>query len=558
MSRESVWMPDEADWSQLIDESELSSRREAAEREYADLSSDQITHLRVKAKTDLFFLAYGILGYDLMSPKLHGHLTGWLEDTRDERYRMILLPRGHYKSTVETISESVQTALPVDSMINQKLAYPFNLGPEVKLLIGHENRESAARFLFEIAEAFMKKPLMLALFPECIPSYRKQRINKWELELPRKSNSKEPTFDTIGAGGAAQGRHYNRLKLDDIIGEKARESETIMGRTLDWFDNINSLLTRLKLDGWDLVGTRWSAADVYAHAQEQYGVRKERSVLRAYSPDDVEKLPDGNLAVYARGAIENTEPIFPEEFAMEDFEVLRKNRKVWAAQYANNPKDSDMIEFDPEWLNYYNVSGQDLILFTGETRKRVNVWDLDRLIFLDPSVGETDDSDEFGLVVTGTDRYLNIYILETIKARHIPPKLVDLLFRLQTKWAPRMISIEEVAFSAMYRYWIEEKQKNTRHHLNIHPYKPGSRRTKDARIRGLTNYFAAGQVYISRGMHDFLDEYEWFPLGKSKHLLDALAQGPELWAPNFNHQQMEDRRRAEELVLDNRDALTGY
>jgi phage terminase large subunit-like protein len=545
--------PSEALWSELADDEAVSKARKAAEQEYRDLTTDQLKALRIRAKKDLYFLAYGILGYDLASPRLHGSLCRWTERTRGTQYRLLLLPRGHYKSTFCTISESIQTALP-DLLGDQP--YPWNLGSDVKLLLGHENRESASRFLFEIGEAFLRKPLMLALFPELVPNRREHRINKWEIELPRSSHHKEPTFDTIGAGGAAQGRHYNRLKLDDLIGEAARDSGVVMERIITWFDNVNSLLTRPRFDGWDLVGTRWSFKDVYSHAMEMYGIDEPNSIIRCFEPNEFEP---GALSVYARGALENGVPTFPEEFTVDWLNRIRKNPRVYAAQYANNPRESGLNEFDISWLKYYNkVGDHHLTVFEGDATRKVNVWDLDRCILVDPSMGERNDSDESGMIVTGTDQSGNIYILETIKARMKPPELIEKIFDLHFKWRPRVVSIEDVVFSGIFAYWFEEKCRDINVFPNVFRYKPGSKRSKRARILGMANYFANGQVYLSEGMNQFRDEYEWFGISDSEHLLDAFAQGPESW--RFT-KPVEDAFAEEDLVrkiIDQRDAITGY
>lgn len=535
----------------LVDEELLSARRADAEEAYRDLSMDQVSYLRKRCKTDLFFLANGPLEYDRLDIQLHGHIARWLEQTRNEQYRLFMLPRDHYKSTISTISEAVQMALPNDAEIQD---YPYSLGTNIKILIAHENRESASRFLYEIAAAFMKKPVMLALFPDCIPTSREQRINKWELELPRTEHHKEPTFDTIGTGGAAQGRHYNWIKLDDIIGEEARESATVMERAIKWFDNINSLLTRIIMDGWDLTGTHWSYGDIYTHAMRQYGIDRSKSVLIEDDP----KVPAGELVAYVRGAIEHGEPIFPSEFPLEKLRIIRKNRMVWAAQYANSPKDSELTEFSERWLKYYNVSGANLYVFDGESSRRVNPWDLDRVILCDPSVGENSLSDPSGIVVTGSDKKNNVYILETIKDHLRPHELIDKILQLYSKWYPRLISIESVAFSATYKYWLQQKCNELKLYPSFYDYKPGSKKSKAARIRGLVNYFAAGQVYIIEGMYDFRDEYDAFPLSKDDHLLDALAQGPEVWAPGLGENTLQQYRDAEDMIMGERSIVTGY
>lgn len=540
----------------LLDEKKLSDRRHEAEEKYRDFTSEQIDHVKRRMKTDLFFLAYGALSYDLLSPKLHGHVASWMQKTWGRKNRMILLPRDHYKSTLVTITDGIQMALPNVANVQ---AYPYSLGENIKILLSHEVREKAAKFLYEVTAAFTRKPLMLALFPECIPSRRVHRINKWELELPNDSHHKEPTFDTIGAGGAAQGGHYNWLKLDDLVGEDARDSETVMGRVLLWFDNVNSLLTRLKYDGWDLIGTRWAFHDVYSHAMKNYGIDLAASYLRCIPQKEIDKFGGGRLAVYARGALEDGEPLFPEEFPIEELNVIRKSPLVWAAQYANNPLESGLNEFD--WpLKFYNVDAQgNLIIFRGEDgafKRRLR--ELDIVILSDPSVGESSKADESGIVVTGTDAQLNIFILETVKARLRPPDFIDELTRLFLKYRPRVVSIEEVTFSTIYRYWLEERGTKTGIALPIRPYKPGSRRSKESRIRGLAHYFAAGQVYVAESMYDFRDEYEQFPMTESEHLLDALAQGPEFWVPGLSEKEREHQEKAVSQIMADRSQVTGY
>ena len=382
-------------------------------------------------------------------------------------------------------------------------------------------------------------------------------MNKWELELPRTNHKKEATFSTIGVGGAAQGGHYNWLKLDDLFGEDARDSETVLKRVLLWFDNILALLARLKVDGWDLTGTRWSATDVYSHAVKMYGVNKTLSVLNAYDPRDIERMDAGQLNVYARGALENGLPVFPEEFALEDLNRIRRNKRVWSAQYANNPRDGDMIKFQPNWLKFYNVgAGDKLIVFDGEGTFNVRTSELDRVILTDPTVGESSDADEAGFVVTGTDDKMNVFILEAYKTILKPPDFVDEMIRLYVKWNPRVISIESVVFSAVFKYWIEQKCKEMGIYPSFYDYKPG-KKIKDKRIEGLGNYGAAGQLYCMEGMHQLRDEWEWFPLGESKHILDALAQGQEVWAPSVLQGTL-DVKEAITVMEDARCTLTGY
>lgn len=543
----------------LLDQKAISAARSDAEKEFSHFTSADIERMKLMAKTDLMFLGT-LLGYDKLSPNLHGHLSNWMIETRGCLYRLILKPRGHYKSTIATVIDSVQIGLPNVANVQ---TYPHCLGPSVKLLIAHEVRETACDFLYEIAAAYTRKAGLLALFPESIPFKGKQRVNKDELDLPNRIDHKEATFNTIGAGGASQGGHFSWLKLDDLIGEAARDSPTVMKSTIQWFDNIISLLTDAT-DGFDLIGTRWAYNDLYSHAMATYGVNDDKSVTSCLSAKDKKIYVNskGLLKLYGRGVLENGKPIFPEIMTPDRIRILRKNRIVWAAQYVNNPQEAGMTEF--EWpLKTYNVSGnsEKIVVFTGNTEAFSRyVHELDICVLCDPSMGESQDADETGLVVTGTDFKSNIFILEIVKKRLKPPQLIDELFRLYFKYRPRVIGIEEVNFSGIYKYWLKERAVNLKVNLPLRSYKPGSKRSKLARIRGLSHFFSAGQVYIHENMHSFRDEYETYPQTDSEHLLDALAQGPEFWQKGNSEHEIKSFQKVvgEHFSEHERDLDTGY
>ena len=316
--------------------------RREADKKFASFTQDQIVFLRRKAKTNLFFLASGILGYTKLTESLHLDFCKWAKSTNNEQYREALLPRSHYKSTVFTISDSIQIVLP-DDLKDQP--YPRNLGTSARLLISHETSEAATRFLNSITSHFTTNPLLMGLFPECVPNPRQHRINKLELELPRSAIWSEPTIDTVGVAGRSQGRHYNYIKCDDIYGAAARDSKAERESTILWVDNLQSLLISPRTDHIDFVGTRWAHDDVYAHIHKVYGDRLKKYIRACEEYDPIAK---------------KRLPIFPEEFSPESLEILKKNRIVWNAQYANNPFEGGS-KFDPAWLRFYNNTGRNKI-----------------------------------------------------------------------------------------------------------------------------------------------------------------------------------------------------
>lgn len=512
--------------------SELLEARRTAEKRMEQFSTEDWQHLRLRAKNDLFFLNVGVLNYKKLSPNLHGHLCNWAHKTDNDQFREILLPRGHYKSTVFTIGDSIRIVLPDDS---GGAPWPRNLGTNCRLLVGHEVHDSAARFLFSITRHFLQNPILLGLFPECIPDPKKHRVNKFELELPRDEVWGEPTFDTIGVGAKNQGRHYNYLKLDDLFGADARDSPTIRKTTYDWFDNIQSLFSTFSEDHFDLIGTRWAFDDLYSHAHEQYG-----DALKKYIRGAEELGEDGTV-----------QTIFPEEFPIHKLAVLKKNRKVYSAQYANDPKEG-ASEFQSEWLKYYHWTSTNAIGLFG-TSDRINVRDeTDNVMFVDPALDGLG-----GYVVTGTDFKNRTFILDAQKKSWQPPELVELVFKGVQRWQPRLVVIEAVNFSVVYQHWIEREMQLRGIRFRIEPGKTRNR-DKKSRVLGLSNYFSAGQIFFAENQYELIKEFEQFGQTEDYHILDALAYGPEFWKKGARRESVEKGAEIALNMMKGRDKETGY
>ena len=517
---------------QLLAEVTSGVAQQKAADKVKPLSKEETHKLRIRAKRDLFFLCYGVLGNTRLSPNLHGNLCRHVETTENKRFREFLLARGNFKSTIITVGHSIQIVLPVTAEDLEydgwwfkqgetahyelgKLPWPASLGVDAKVLIAHETHESSARFLYGITNHFTNNPLLMGLFPEAVPSPRKNRINKWELELPRSlTGNPEPTIDTLGVGGKSQGRHYNFIKLDDIFGDKARDSAAEAETTREWFDNIQSFFTVFNRDKLDLIGTRYSLDDVYAHAEDRYGKQ---------------------LVVYRR-KIEETNPLnpagpkiitFPEEFSAEDLEILKKNKKVYNAQYLNDPEESGK-GFDPTWERFfYWLTPQTIAIFTGRDREIINVRDLDVCIIIDPG-----ESKSGGFVVTGMDWRQRVFVLTSLLLEMKPPELTDLVFKSVVRWQPRTVAIESDFFMSTFEHWwrSEMRLRGIRFHITTVYTK---KKAKDDRIDGLSNYYAASQIYHNEAQTDMHDEFRRWGKTKNIHILDAMAYGPEIWRPGW-------------------------
>lgn len=558
-TKEEVYITDEM-VDKLLDPNITDNVKRAADAKRKTLSKEEFHQLRALCKRDLFFLCYSILGSKRLSKNLHGNLCTHVKDHEQDRFKEYLLPRGHFKSTILTIGHSIQVVLPYTEEdrkwdIDQSpLPWPNILGTDCRLLIAHETHESAARFLYAITQHFTNNALLNTLFPDAIPSERKHRINKWELELPRSDIARafpEPTIDTLGVGGKSQGRHYNYIKLDDIYGDKARESAAESETTKDWFDNIQSFFSTFKQDHLDLIGTRYSMDDVYEHAHERYKRTDGTSKLVSYCRrvEETETFIDNKGVSRIRKV-----PIFPEEFDTETLDTLRKNRKVFSAQYENDPDDG-VSGFSADWKRYFYWTSHNVFaIFQGEKQysTRINVRDLDTCILIDPGLGRSG-----GFAVTGMDHLGRVFVLQALRININLPELTDFVFKQVSRWQPRVVAVESDFFAAALQpWWTTEMSVRGTHFqvISVHTKKV----SKDDRIMGLSQYMTAEKFYINETQDDLLRE--WKKVGKSRdvHIFDALAYGPEVWRPGYAPGQREIIETPIGGDPDGRDPTTGY
>lgn len=539
---------------QLINEQKLGERLKEAENKQKKLSKEEWYALRVRAKKDLFFLCYGVLGYDRLSENLHGNFCTAIRESEHYRFRLFLMPRGHFKTTIKVIAHSIQEALPYDAEWDSHddsyvPSWPAILGPDIRILIAHETDKGAGRHLFQISTQILTNTTLMMLFPEIVPTPRLHTITKSELQLPRNKIYSEPTFDTMGVGAKSQGRHYDKLNLDDIYGDKARDSEAEDATTKDWIDGLQGFYTRYNASKVDFDGTRYKYKDAYGHIMSRYGV--------------VGKDEGGRLYVYKRSIEEydpetkKLKPIFHEEIDPKDIEVVRKNKKIWV-QYSNDPVEGDE-GFDSGLLRYFYWKGlSEIITFSGvkdqidvQTQSVSSVWHLDRCILIDPGVSRTG-----GFVVTGTDWRERIFCLEAIGLSEKPDALVERIFIAVNRWKPRVVAIESDFFAVTFKPWLESEMRNRHVYFEVYPVHT-KKLAKDARIAGLGPYLANQLIWVNEKQEEFIKQWDQWGKSTETHILDAMAYGPEVWRkplPPDKQKALEDI----EEQLDDRDIQTGY
>jgi predicted phage terminase large subunit-like protein len=158
---------------------------------------------------------------------------------------------------------------------------------------------------------------------------------------------------------------------------------------------------------------------------------------------------------------------------------------------------------------------------------------LDIVITCDPAISEKSAACRTAITVAGMTPYQKIFLLEYWVGRQgDPAKIINQLLDLAYFWQPRCIGVEAVAFQQALEPYIKREMENRGQHHALLMLKPDRNEKKDQRILSLQPYFRTGQIYIQRGMFEFIEEYETFPLGRTRDILDAFSYAVRLLVPS--------------------------
>lgn len=502
------------------------ANREEVEADVVRLKELQVLELANRCKHDLFLLARDILGYELMTPSVHQELAYLLEslvwpaseyagmiqeqtqyddgdkdhrifinrlDAREleKKFRLLLMPRGSFKSTETTISFTCQLLL---------------ISPDYRILIDSETFDKSRAFLSEIRGHLESNDKYRILYKALHGVYpdEQAKSEKWsdtELNVAgRRRRAKEPTISCSGVGVTKVGMHYDVILSDDLHSEKNVTTKDIIQSVIDHY-KLN--LSLLEPDGFMVViGTRWDYLDTY-----QYIIDNELHRFCVYAQQA--ERPDGTL-------------LFPERLTKEFLrdQKMSQGSSIYSMQYQNMPVDDDTATF-----KYSQMRRVDKDSIQG---KPVN-W----FLMIDPAISQESTSDFTAFVVAGFDQFKNIYVKHIVKGKFTPSEIVDITFRLYQEFQPRCVGLETVAFQKTLQYSMNDKMREQGWWIPLKEIKRGAK-SKEDRIKGLQPYYEYGHVFHLKSC-PFLDDMEYelihFPKGRNDDIIDALTDILEIGYP---------------------------
>lgn len=449
----------------------------------------------------------------------------------------VFMPRGFYKSTVFTTGSTW---------------WDLVRNPSLKICIGNAKESNSEEFMGVIARTFDSNELFQWLFPEYAVNYN--ALARWstkEMVVPtRRRYAKEPSVACIGVGGASEGNHYNRLKLDDLVGLKSlnadRRSNAEMYKTLNWMlANQRTLLHSVRRDQVWVIGTRYGIDDVYKSVADSLA-EVEGYVGRYEISED-----NPVWTLYNREVIEDGRAIKPEIMDQDSFEQLLKD-DWWTGvtQYRNAPEESGLNELydyavGESEMEYDRHLGWSISYWAGGEEKRFLLSECDVGTGGDPAASEkyvNARTSKSAVVVWLQDPLGNYHLIEERAGYVGTNEFMGWLFACKGKFrgAHRLTVLEQNGPFKMLGGQLRDLERQKGVPLNL--VSVVAIGDKDARIRTVFEpLLAQKRVFCVKGVGlEFRSEVGSFPQGRTKDTMDASSHViPKLVRP----ERQEDRER---------------
>jgi len=211
--------------------------------------SAELTHLKYKCETDLRFLCKEVLGMKDWDDALHGDLVR--EIGLPARNKLLLIPRGHLKSSLVTVGWTIQQILK---------------NPDTRIFVTNAVWDLSRNFLREIVGLITDKSLLSTIYGQF--NGKGSKFTEDEIIISQRTigTVKEPTIKTGGVEKAVTGMHFDIIIHDDLVEENNIGTAEQIRKVIRFRTNCLDLLDPGGLE--IIIGTRWAMGDLYGHLIE--------------------------------------------------------------------------------------------------------------------------------------------------------------------------------------------------------------------------------------------------------------------------------------------------
>lgn len=448
---------------------------------------------RARALKDKFYLATEVLGYDFVA-EVHQELFDlfipydtskpWAMQS-DIVKRMILWPRGHYKTTAIVV-EIIQIILNF---------------PDIRILIMQGSMGVTRTLLKQIKAHFTgenPKSRLRELFPEFCAN-RLGNADQFTVPARKDKGLAQATVTVASPRSIKTGQHYDIGFFDDLVNDQNYRSKTLLKKVEEDFFMCLPLLDPPFYAV--VTGTRYAFGDLYENIIRN-NTKKEWTV--------------SVKTCWRKGNV----PLFPQQLSRDGSkyigftreELLRlqeKDPEMFASQYLNQPIQRGGQRFTKELMESLLILPQDVPPLSPA------------VFFIDLAATDSVESDDSVIIVGKTDMLHNQYVVDCRGDRWLPPILAQNIIEMALIHRPIKIFFEKTASCI---YFVEALRLVARQYnvfLPIELIKIDNRDdSKHIRIAMLESYFRSKKIRFFAGLNRWdriVEQFGKFPAGKGKH-----------------------------------------
>lgn len=448
----------------------------------------QDTIIKQRGLNELFLFNRFVLNVEENQKELapfHKELCQFIEEERHKK-KLVLIPRGHLKSTLVTIGYSVQQ---------------IEKNPNIRILILNATWQLAVDFLTEIKRHLKQNNRLKELYGDVLaveaPEWAQDRIT-----LHRKdTNIKGPTVWASGIDANLTGSHPDLIIMDDVVSRNNTQTREQVDKVILGYKDALDLLE----PGGQLIviGTRWTESDFYSWILDsENNIKKDFNIM-------IKKSYEGNLDTG-----ENFQALWVDKFNRKELFTRKQQKGIYefSAQYQNDPVPAEDADFKREWFRYYDIE---------EYRNvRMNSY-----MTIDPAISLKKEADFSAIGVYGVDQFANIFVKDLMRGHWKPSQLIDAIFMMWELWHPNGIILETIAYQKSLSYALQDEMRTRNRHLPIIEQNYHDK-SKDIRIRGLQPLYMNKKVYHRKELKltpFFEEELLTFPRGRNDDMIDTFA-----------------------------------
>lgn len=456
----------------------------------------------------------------------HDELVKWAFARERKRRQLIMMPRGHLKSTLMSVARTL---------------WRIYQNPNIRIFVGTESHRLSTSFIREVKmyledsnlqeKLWNNRPHKNGRLVPLMESPGSQRRNQgsdtdakdkkvvWRndaIQVIRDDILKEPTLVSGSVGSIATGFHYDELIFDDVVTFDNINTEAKRERLFQWIYDMESVIDPLEFDEdlfecykqvdssrvrqgkfapwcWvgdtvTVVGTRYDAEDYYGHVLEN----QETLGFDCYQRN-----------IYKNGT-DNTEGyIWPERMNASIESRLRAsmNDRRFASQYLNSIIADSEQSLSWEQINFINP--QCIVCnranIAAISRGPEETKEIRLRVAIDPAATSNASSDYTCIVVGGVDDQNNFYVVDMYLGKEPFNTWLQKMYQLLDKWRLSAVTIESVGFQKQLIESIRDRFSTNRP-IQIREYGSSQEHKQDRIEATLQPLFSSGKCFMNQNI----------------------------------------------------------